>query len=97
MIWDLTTLDTTQLLESDLQRIAHFMRGQNMVDSYSIKIAMIAPTKATYGLASTYLDLILDDRTHISIFRSRPAAIQWLKTQKDSLGAQANDSKNQII
>ena len=90
MIWDLTRLNAACLMESDLQRIAQFMQGQNQIDNFSINVALIAPTKATYGLASTYLNFIIDDHEHFAIFRSMDQAEKWLSIRSGEREAQAN-------
>ena len=82
MIWDLSNLNAACLMESDLQRIAQFMQGQNMVDRSPINVALIAPTKATYGLARTYLNYIINDQEHFSIFRDKESAEQWLNSRR---------------
>ena len=79
MVWDLTTMDASSLLDSDLERIAEFMQGQARVSGCPINVALIAPTRATYGLAKSYLAFLLEGQTNFSIFRSRTSGEAWLQ------------------
>lgn len=83
MVWDLSQMNASSLLESDLQRIAEFMHGQARASGYFTNVALIAPTKATYGLASSYLNFLLDDQKNFALFRSLPSGEAWLQTQCD--------------
>ena len=80
MVWDLSQIDASSLLDSDLERIAEFMQGQARASGYKTHVALIAPTKATYGLASSYLKFLLEDQTDFSIFRNLANGEAWLDT-----------------
>ncbi len=80
MVWDLSQMNASSLLESDLQRIAEFMQGQARVSGYTTNVALIAPTKATYGLADSYLKFLLEDQTNFSLFRTLNNGEAWLQT-----------------
>lgn len=81
MIWDLTQMNASSLMDSDLQRIAEFMQGQTRANGYVTRVALIAPTKATYGLANSYLKFLLEDQMNFSIFRSLANGEAWLDSQ----------------
>jgi len=87
MVWDLSQMDASSLLESDLRRIAEFMQGQARVSGQNTHVALIAPTKATYGLASSYLEYLLEDQTDFLIFRTLASGEAWLdqhRVQKEA-------------
>jgi len=88
MIWDLSQMEASNLLDSDLRRIAEFMQGQTRVNGQFTQVALIAPTKATYGLASTYLNFLLEDQESFLIFRTRARGEAWL----DSCSSQSKAS-----
>lgn len=83
MVWDLSQMNASSLLESDLERIAEFMQGQARVTGYTTQVALIAPTKATYGLASSYLNFLLEDQGNFSLFRSLASGEGWLQSRRN--------------
>lgn len=87
MIWDLSKMDASSLLDSDLRRIAEFMQGQTRVSGFTTSIALIAPTRATYGLASSYLTFLLEDQNNFSIFRSLASGEAWLQSRQEEQAA----------
>ncbi len=87
MVWDLSKMDASSLLESDLRRIAEFMQGQTRVSGFATSVALIAPTRATYGLASSYLTFLLEDQTNFAIFRTLASAEAWLQSHQDEQAA----------
>ena len=89
MVWDLSPLEASSFLDSDLQRIAEFLQGQARVSGHVIHVALIAPAKATYGLASSYLEYLLEDQTNFSVFRTRKSGEEWL----DSKGKEGEANK----
>lgn len=84
MIWDLSAMDTSSVLESDLHRIAEFMVGQIQLAGSSLSVALVAPTKATHDMANSYLNLLLDGSEFFSVFNTLAAAEQWLKEQQST-------------
>ena len=80
MVWDLSQMNASSLLDSDLERIAEFMQGHARVSGHTTNVALIAPTKATYGLANSYLNILLEDQKNFGLFRSLASGEAWLQT-----------------
>ena len=83
MVWDLSKIDASSLLDSDLRRIAEFMQGQIRVSGFTTSVALIAPTKAIYGLANSYLTFLLEDQNNFSIFRTLASGEAWLQSRQN--------------
>lgn len=85
-IWDLTRLNTEEILESDLSQMAHILAGVGP----PMDLALVVPAKALAGLPLSYLGVLMDDLDNFRIFRTVDAGNRWLDARS---GHPADDAQ----
>lgn len=73
-LWDLTRLDTGEILESDLRQMAKTMMGMGR----AMDIALVVPDKALAGLPLSYLGVLMEEVESFRMFRTIEAGNRWL-------------------
>ncbi len=78
LLWDLSAMDASSVMESDLQKVVEYLLSSNGIGRQPVDVALVVPTRATSGLARTYLGILMEDQEHFEVFRSVQAGVDWL-------------------
>lgn len=77
-LWDLSVLDATDVLESDLNEAVEHLLNPHEANPIPMNVALVVPPRAAAGMARTYLGVLMEDQDHFSVFLTLESALGWL-------------------